>query len=31
VKLTQSLGLVTEALVEETTDAIHDCFGEDST
>lgn len=27
-KLTQSLGLVTEDLVEETTDGIHDLFGE---
>ena len=29
-KLTQSLGLVTEDLVEETTDSIHDIFGESS-
>ena len=30
VKLTQSLGLVTDDLVDETTASIHDIFGEDS-
>lgn len=30
VKLTQSLGLITDDLVDETTCSIHDSFGEDS-